>query len=141
MRYLVLLVGFLSLWGCHRSSDEELIRARIAAMADAVEKHQVGTIDDALMAPFSAQQGQYDKKALLNWMRLLLLKNAAVTVSVNHVALKISGERADAQLTVLILGGPGGLIPEKGRLLNVESVWRKTGDGWQVYSAQWRDTL
>lgn len=131
------LIALLALTACSRGPDETALRERIDAMVQAVEAREPRAFMDGVAADFAGDEG-LDRERLQGYLRVQLLRNASIGVTVLSTDLTLHGERATVVQSVLLSGGEGGLLPDRLRRLRIESGWRFGEDGWQVYAARWQ---
>ena len=55
--------------------------------------------------------------------------------------IEMRGVHASADLKLLLTGGSGGLLPEQGRTLDLQTRWRVDGGRWQLIEASWDGDL
>jgi len=123
---------------CARSDPERELRATIAAMQQAIERRQAGEFAEALADDFSRESGAFGKQDARRALAAALLRHERITVSAVVAELQIDGDRARVRLRVVTTGG-GGLLPETGRIWEIDSAWRRAGGRWQVFNAEWRE--
>ncbi|MCL7713875.1 nuclear transport factor 2 family protein [Stenotrophomonas mori] len=134
---LVLLV--LALGGCARQPPEQRLRETIAQMQAAVEQGRPKVFMAAVAGDFIGNDG-LDHDGLGRLLRGQLLLNARVGARTGPLTVEMGeGATATVRFTVLLTGGDGGLLPERGRLQRVVSHWRENEGRWQLYSATWSD--
>lgn len=135
----VLLVGLL-VWlsGCTRSPDEAALRAALDAMAAAVEARDAGDFMEGVADDFTGDHGM-DRGQLQSMLRLHILRNARIGVTVLSTDVQLQGDRATVVQRVVLTGGQGSLLPERARPYRIESGWRWNDGRWQVYAARWGD--
>ncbi|MFZ5538262.1 MAG: hypothetical protein ACOY5V_00800 [Pseudomonadota bacterium] len=68
----------------------------------------------------------------------MLLRHDRIAVTAVVTAVRIDGERAHAGVRVVAAGGTG-LLPERGRVWQFDSAWRREGGRWRVFNAEWRE--
>lgn len=141
MRIFRLCALALALTACTRAPDEERIRTALAELETAVEAKQLGPVREHVLEQFSAQGGAVDRQAFLNLIRAAFLTNQSVEISISDIRIQIAGGRAEVSAKVLMLGGSGRLLPERGQVYAVDSVWRLDGDEWKVHQAEWQAGL
>ena len=142
LRFAALLLGLsLALVGCAPASDpEQRLAQTIEAMEVAIEARERGTFMDYVADDFAGQRGRYDRTGLDGMVRLHLIRNKSVSATVMGSELQITGERATAEINVLLTGGAGWL-PERGQLYSVTTGWRMEDDDWRLIQAHWEPAL
>lgn len=139
-RRRALLAAALALAACSRSDPEKELRETIAEMADAVERRDLGAFLDALADDFTRESGAFGKQDVKRILAALVLRHAKISVIVAVTDVRIEGQRAFARARVVATGGAG-LLPEQGQTWEFESAWRRDGDRWRVFNAEWRSGL
>lgn len=125
--------------GCARQPPEQRLRQTIAAMQEAVES---GAPAD-FMAPVATDfvgNGGLDRAGLERLLKAQLLLNRKVAAQTGPVTVEMGegGGTATVRFSVLLVGGSGGLLPERGDMQELVSGWREEQGQWRLYSASWR---
>lgn len=140
MRSIAFVLLVLLLAGCSKPPAEERLRERFEAMRSAVLERRPGDFMDGVAEDFTGE-GNIDRAAMHNLLRAQLLRNADIGATVGPLDIRIDGERATMEFTMVLTGGSGGLIPERANGWAVKTGWRDGDDGWQVYFAEWAPAL
>jgi len=111
----------------------------LAIMTKAVKEKKVNDLMLYFDAGFRGQQRLYksDMRTLALY-QFRAFKNLGVVVS--KVDIKLKDKEASVTAYVL-LAGTDAALPQGGRLLEVESSWRKEKDHWLIYQAKWKDVV
>lgn len=134
----LLLVLVLALAACSRVPAEQRLRDTVAAMEAAVESGGSAGFMRHVSADFSGNQGDYDRQRLQATLRAIMLRYRNINVLLGPLAVNLHGEdRATVGVDVLVSGGSGGLLPESGQRLRIESGWRLENGDWRCISASW----
>ncbi|MDH5408728.1 MAG: hypothetical protein OEZ33_04720 [Gammaproteobacteria bacterium] len=131
---------FLSLLSCSKPKpDDQQIMDTLAIMTKAVKEKKVNDLMLYFDAGFRGQQRLYksDMRTLALY-QFRAFKNLGVVVS--KVDIKLKDKEASVTAYVL-LAGTDAALPQGGRLLEVESSWRKEKDHWLIYQAKWKDVV
>lgn len=123
--------------GCHRTPDEQLIRNAIASMQQALENGSPRDFMSHVDGDFTGQDGRYDRNGLHNLLRIEVLRNDKIAVTLGPIDVDMQGDRATVHVVATLTGGPGGWLPERGALYTFTSGWRKRGSDWYCYNATW----
>lgn len=134
---LTVAIGLLA--GCARAPAEQRLRETIQAMEAAIESGDIGTFIDHVGADFTGNAGSYDRRQLHAWLRALVLRRESVAVAMGPLDIRMyDGGRATVNVSVVVTGrSAGGLFPDSGRHLDLESVWREDDGTWRCVSADW----
>jgi ketosteroid isomerase-like protein len=135
-----MLVAVTLLPACARSDPERELRATIAAMAQAIEKHQVGDALDPVADDFTRESGAFGKQDARRLLAGAMLRNERIQLAATVTDVRIEGERAFVKLRVIATGGAG-LLPERGQTWEFDTVWRREQGRWKVFNAEWREGL
>jgi len=135
---VVLLLLAAGLSGCHRTPAEQQVREAIAAVAEAAEAGSAGSVGKALSEDFDGNQGELDRRGLLNMIRVLALRGEHIGVTMGPVSVEPRGERLVATFTVSLSSGSGGLLPDRLGVYQVETAWRQEQGDWHCYVASWK---
>ena len=91
----------------------------------------------ARVAPdFIGNEG-LDRDGLERMLRGQMLLNAKVGVQAGPLEVEMGQGTATVRFTVLLTGGDGRFLPERGQMQQVASGWRESDGQWQLYSASW----
>jgi ketosteroid isomerase-like protein len=134
----VLLASMLlGIAACSRPSDEEQIRAALAAMQEAVESGKPSDFMQFVADDFTGHEGDVDRKALHNLLRVQALGNARIGVTMSSIDVELHGDRATVTVDAVLTGGNGRWLPERGSIRRIQSGWRKSDGEWLCINAQW----
>ncbi|MDX1692248.1 MAG: nuclear transport factor 2 family protein [Ketobacteraceae bacterium] len=137
---LKLLVCYLILPGCSQSPDEEVIKANVEALAEAIESKQTDTAVDFFHDNFVTDKGQ-DKEWIQRTMLLHTIRHDTIQLLLTNISVELLDEAtARASFHVIATGGRG-LIPEQGQAYRMETEWRKEGSDWALVFAKWKKAL
>jgi hypothetical protein len=145
-----LLVGALFvtllLCACARTPDEQRIREAMTAMQHAMEAHHpkdfLAYIDtDFVGNGGSGSEAIFDRAGLANLLRVEVLRNDSVGVTMGPIDIEMQGDRATAHVVTTFTGGSGGLLPEHGAIYAITSGWKKVDGNWRCYNATWSQKL
>jgi ketosteroid isomerase-like protein len=132
---MAMLACVALLAGCRHAAPEQALRDAIAGMEAAAEANDT----NALFAPFAedfvASEGM-DRKAFRQYVMLLRLRNAHVSVNLGPLDVKLLGDRATVDFTCALSGGAG-LLPSNAQVYDVSTGWRLEGRDWKLISARW----
>ena len=130
----------LNLTGCSRSPPEDRLRARIAAMQDALEARRPADFVAGIAEDFAGDSG-LDREGVRNMLRVQVLRNERIGASLGPMTVEMHGERAVVIFTAVLTGSRGGLLPDNARAWSVRSGWRDGPDDWQMIHAEWEPVL
>jgi hypothetical protein len=137
---VLLLAALLALAaGCQKTPPEQALRETIAKMQAAGEARDVDALFEPIAEDFSGS-GNMDRKAFQRYVTLMSLRSRQVGVTLGPVEVKLYGERASAQFTAAITGGPG-LLPSQAQVYAIDTGWRLEGGEWKLISATWKEQL
>lgn len=129
-----------ALAACTRAAPEQRLRAAVAAMQDAAENGQPRAFMASVAPDFIGNDG-LDRDGLERLLRGQLLLNTKVGVRTGPLEVAMGQGAgmgtATVRFTVLLTGGSGGLLPERGQVWQVTSAWRERDGDWQLCSASW----
>ncbi len=133
--------ALIALVACSRTPDDQRIRADIQAMQRAAEERNPRQFLEHVASDFSGNQGGLDREDLGNLIRMIVLRNEKVGVTLGPIDIDVQGDRATARLIATLTGGQGGLIPERGAIYSINSGWRRDGKDWICFAATWDQKL
>jgi hypothetical protein len=125
----------LLLAACAGDTPEQRLRDTIAAMEEAVEAKAPGDFIDHVSDDFSGDRGNFDRQSLRGFLAAQMMRKEAIGVTLGPLDVKVMGDRAIVRVDALVTGG-GGVIPDSGEHLDIESGWRLVDGEWQCYSAE-----
>ena len=134
-----LLFAFALLAGCKHAPPEQALRDTIAKMQAAGESGDIDALMDPIAADFSGADGM-DRKEFQRFVTFSRMGNRHVGVSLGPIDVKLYGDRASANFTAAITGGPG-MLPTQAQAYDIETGWRLKGSEWQLINAKWKPKL
>lgn len=139
LKCMLCVVITLSVTACGREEPEQQLRAAIAAMQKDVEEGKAGDFMDGVASDFVGNEG-VDRAGLERLVKAQLLLNNKVGVQTGPVTVELAPDNrtATVRFSVLLVGGSGRFMPERGDMQELVSGWREEGGEWKVYSASWR---
>src|SRR5688572_25913066 len=133
----VLLLVLLA--ACSREPPEAALRATIASMQQAAEKHDTDALFEPIAEDFSGSEGM-DRTAFRRYVTLMNMRYKSVDVSLGPMDVKLFGDRATVKFTAAVTSGTG-LLPDQGQVYDVDTGWRLEGSDWKLISAKWKEKL
>ena len=86
---------------------------------------------------FQGQLGSMDRQGFHRFMIFQINQHRRLQAQFFPIHVKETGEdRATANFSLLVTGG-GGLLPESGRVFEVDTEWFKDGGDWLLSRADW----
>src|SRR5512143_3912209 len=140
-RAILLCVVVLLFAGCSRTSDEQRIRATMAAMQQAMESRDPRAFMAHITDDFVGNDAEFDRNALANLLRIEVLRNDSIGATLGPIDIEMQGDRAKARVVATFTGGSGGMLPERGSIYAITSSWKRQGSEWRCYSATWKQEL
>jgi len=141
MARLIIVGLILLLGGCSRTTDEQRIRAAMAAMEQAMEARDPRSFMSHITEDFVGNEAEFDRSALANLVRIEVLRNDSIGVTLGPIEIEMQGDRAKAQVLATFTGGNGNLLPEHGSIYAITSSWKRQASEWRCYSATWKQEL
>ena len=126
-----------ALAGCSRTPPEQQLRQQLAAMQAALEQRDAGAFIDGVSDDFVGNGGM-DRAALQQAIRLQVLANADIGVTLGPAEVEVRGDRATVRFSAIATGGSGRFMPERAQAWDLTSAWRDEGGEWRLYYAQWQ---
>ncbi len=138
----LLLTLALHLAACgSEESPEDQVRARITELEIAGEAGDRGAFMDAVAEGFEAQDGGMTREDFSRYLLLQMSERRRVQAQLFPVTVELRGPNlAVATFKALVTGGDG-LIPDEGRLLDIETEWVLEGGDWLLWRADWRTSV
>jgi hypothetical protein len=134
---LLLVLGFIA--ACSEPASEETrLRQVIADMEKAAEAKQVRPILAYLADDFLGNK-VYRKANIGGMLLLHFRQNQHIHVYLHIVEMKIKDAQAQIQCQVILAGRDEKVVPERARILVIDSDWQKRDGEWSVVKAHWKD--
>jgi hypothetical protein len=138
-RWLPLLLAcLLTLGGCTRDSELQLLEKSVKQLQDNLEAKRIPAVLEQLHGDFRAQQ-DLDRQWAQRTMALLFLRHQQVRV----IALSQRSQldptypgRGQTRAEVALTGAEG-LLPDSARHYRVTLEWWREGDHWQLARLDW----
>ncbi len=126
-----------ALAACTRQAPEQRLRETVAAMQAAVEAREPKVFMAAVAPDFVGNDG-LDREGLARLLRAQLLLNADIGVRTGPLEVSMGPQgTATVRFSVLLTGGNGRFLPERGQMQQVTSGWREQEGEWLLYHASW----
>lgn len=134
-----LLALGLALAACQRTPPEQRLRATIAGLQSAIERHDASAVQDAMAEDFIGPGG-LDRDGVRRMAVGTFLRYRDVGVSLGPLDIDLRQAHATVRFTAALTGGAG-ILPESGQVYDVETAWRLEGGDWLLVNAQWKPRL
>ena len=136
---LLLVLGVSA--GCSEPApDATRLRQAIAEMEKAAEAKQTGPILDYLAEDFLGNK-VYRKANIRAMLLLHFRQNQHIHIYLRITELSIKHNQAQLSCQVILAGRGEKLVPQRGRVLVIQSDWQKRDGEWRVVKARWKDPL
>jgi len=129
----------LGLAACRHEPPEQALRDTISRMQQAGEKGDVDALFEPIAQDFSGSEGM-DRTAFRRYVTLMRMRQKAVGVTLGPIDVKLFGDRATANFTATITGGPG-FMPDQAQIYDIQTGWRLEGSDWKLINAKWTPKL
>lgn len=133
---VAVLMALALLAGCRGDSAEEALRRDIASLQAAIEARDAGKMAKFFADDFVGNDGM-DRDDARRLAALYFMRNAQIGVTPGPLDIQLQDDHATVRTTVVLTGGRGGLLPERGRVRLVVSGWRREGGDWRMTSLAW----
>ena len=134
---LAFLAVAASLGGCNRTTPEEALRARVAALEAAVDARDAGALRGFLADDFIGPGGMDDAGAR-RLAQGMFLRYRDIGTQLGPLAVDLQDSHAIVRFDAVVTGGAAALLPESGQVYNVTTAWRIEGGDWRLVSAEWK---
>lgn len=101
----------------------------------------MGDVIALLTQDFAGQEGRYDKQMLRRLLMAIRMRHSDVSVSRVSTEFQMGESFATVKMKLLLTGGSGGIVPESGRLMDLETRWRVEDGAWRLTAAEWDGNL
>ena len=132
------LILSLFISGCNDTSDEDQIEKKIQTLKTAVETEAPNDFIDILDTGFVGNQ-QFSRVLIKKYLILNFMRHSDIKIRLTHTNIVINKSDtslATANIKAILTGGKG-LLPEQGRLMDIQSHWVKKDNKWVVKIALW----
>lgn len=137
----VTILVFAGLAACSQPpSDETRLRQAVADMEKAAEAKQLSPILAYLGEDFRGNH-IYRKANIAGMLLYQFRWNQHVHVFLHVTEIRVKTDRARLLCEVLLAGRDQKVVPERARVLVIDSIWQKRDDRWRVIRASWKDPL
>jgi hypothetical protein len=144
-RYIItffLLILLFSIPACHKTSDEEKIRAIIAKIQEAAEEKESSNIMEHISLDYSDAQG-FGYETLKRTLRGYFLRFPRISAFINKRDITIEGESAKVTLQAILTSGRAtgsvtDAIPESLGVYIFNVSLKKDSTDWKIVSATWK---
>jgi hypothetical protein len=120
------------------------VREAIASIAHAAETNAASDVVGPLSDDFNGNDvdgnGELDRHALANIVRLIALRGEHIGVTIGPITIEHRGERIVATFTATLSSG-GHLFPDQLGVYQIESAWRSEDGKWRCYTASWKHSI
>jgi hypothetical protein len=141
---IVLAWCALALLGCRHAPDEVQVREAVASIALAADTNAASDVVAPLSDDFNGNDvdgnGELDRRALANMVRLIALRGEHIGATIGPIAIEHRGERMVATFTVTLSSGSH-LFPDQLGVYQIESAWRNEDGKWRCYTASWKHSI
>lgn len=132
------LMGVLS--ACTSGDSEQALRGRLDGLQQAVADRDPAAVQQFLAGDFIGNEG-LDRRGARQMVAAYALRYRDVSATAGPLQIELDGDHATVRFTVALTAGSGGLLPERGRVLAVDTGWRHDGDTWLMTSMRWRNGI
>lgn len=136
-RVLFVVFGLLVVAGCSRTPDEVRIRNAITQMAEAIDARRPSDLMAFIASDFTGNDGRFDRDELARFVRLLVMGNPSLRITIASIDIELIGDRATVSLTITTSGASGRWLPGGGERTSIVSGWRLENGDWRCYNANW----
>jgi hypothetical protein len=131
------LAAFLLVACGEKLSVEQQIIATLQVMEEAAEQGEHFEFMGYVANSFSGQYGSMDRREFHRFMIFQINQNRRLHAQFFPIYVQETGkDLASAHFKLLVTGGAG-LLPESGRLFEVETQWLRDGSDWMLEKADW----
>lgn len=133
------VLAALLLTACSESlTVEQQVIATLRNMETAAEAGEHLDFMTHVADDFQGQLGDMDRNSFHRFMIFQINQHRRLQAQFFPIHVKETGEgQATANFSLLVTGG-GGLLPESGRVFEVDTAWFKDGSDWLLTRANWK---
>ena len=137
-RTLLLFSLLLALGGCRQEGPLERVQQNAAALQEALQKKDAGTVMDLLHDDFLAQD-QYRRDWAQRSMALYFLRHKKIGVSILNQESRLDSSYSDRAYSSaqVLLTGADNLLPDSARSYDLKLEWWLVDGDWQLARLAW----
>ena len=129
----VVLAGAVA---CARTAPEDALRARIAALEEAIDARDAGALRGFLADDFVGPGGMDDAGAR-RLAQGVFLRYRDIGTQLGPLDVEVQDTHARVGFDVVVTGGANAMLPQSGQVYDVRTAWRLEGGEWRLLSAEW----
>ena len=133
--YIVILLSFVSLFSCSKTSDVDVLNQRLDELVNVIEKHDEQDIRDYFAEDFSVVK-RFNKEKFFLFVGYHLKRNKNISISLINKEINLHESYADVTADVLLLGADKWL-PQRGQRYYVEARWKIESGDWVRSRLRW----
>ena len=135
---IFLIVATVLLCACSHNSDEQQLRDALATMQQAIEDRKPSDVMDHIAEDFTAPGADMDRRKVHDLLRLQVLRNERIGVTIVVREVRVERVRATITMTATLTGSSRGWVPERGSVYTLTTGWRKDAGDWKLVQASWQ---
>lgn len=137
-RTLLLFSLLLALCGCRQEGPLERLQQNAAALQEALQKKDAGTVMDLLHDDFLAQD-QYRRDWAQRSMALYFLRHKKIGVSILNQESRLDSSYSDRAYSnaQVLLTGADNLLPDSASPYDLKLEWWLVDGDWQLARLAW----
>ena len=137
-RTLLLFSLLLALCGCRQEGPLERVQQNAAALQEALQKKDAGTVMDLLHDDCLAQD-QYRRDGAQRSMALYFLRHKKIGVSILNQESRLDSSYSDRAYSSaqVLLTGADNLLPDSARPYDLKLEWWLVDGDWQLARLAW----
>jgi hypothetical protein len=122
--------------GCARTPPEEALRARVAALEEAIDARDAGALREFLAEDFIGPGGM-DEAGARRLAQGMFLRFRDIGTQVGPLEVEVQDGRARVGFDAVVTGGANAMLPQSGQLYDVRTAWRLEDGEWRLLSVEW----
>lgn len=122
--------------GCARTPPEEALRARVAALEQAIDARDAGALRDFLAGDFIGPGGM-DETGARRLAQGVFLRYRDIGTQLGPLDVQVQDAHARVRFDAIVTGGANAMLPQSGQVYDVRTAWRLEDGEWRLLSAEW----
>lgn len=122
--------------GCSRTPDEVQIRNTLDTMVQAVEARDNRAFLAHVAESYRDHEGR-DRRGLRQLLLASFLQHRHIKLFVTGTTVEVRDGKAEVRLQAQLTSGEQLIADRRFGAYRVRTLWRRDGNDWQVYQAEW----
>lgn len=131
----VIILSFISLFSCSKTSDIDALNQRVDELVEVAEQQKETGIKGFLTHDFSVVK-RFNKQQFMLFVHYHLKRNKSVSINLINKKIIHNENYADVTAKVLLIG-TNEWLPERGQIYDIASRWKNEKGAWKMSNLRW----